>query len=55
MPTTLEMELAYSVLIGHFEPVYLLQLSKNDDENVASKSNLALFTVATHLRAAALS
>jgi len=26
------MALAYSVLNGHFGPVYLLQVSKNDDE-----------------------
>ena len=26
------MELGYQVLLGHFGPVYLLQASKNDDE-----------------------
>ena len=30
------MELACKVLLAHLEPVYLLQVSKNDDKNVAS-------------------
>ena len=34
------MELDYKVLLDHFGPVYLLQVSKM--KNVASKSNLAL-------------
>jgi len=36
------MELAYSELIGHFEPVYLLQVVKMMMKNIASQSNLAL-------------
>ena len=35
----------YGVLHGHFEPVYLLQVSKNDDKNLASWNNLALVLV----------
>ena len=32
VPSLKCMELAYEVLHGHFKPVYLLQVSKNDDE-----------------------
>ena len=31
-----------TLLLGHFGPVCLLQVSKNDEKNVATKSNLAL-------------
>ena len=36
------MELACQALHGHFGPVYLLQVSKNEDENVASWNDLDL-------------
>ena len=36
------MELGCKVLLGHFGPVYLLQVSKNDDEEHCFLSNLAL-------------
>ena len=41
------MELAFRVLHGHFGTVYLLQVSKNDDEKRASKNNLALVSKGT--------
>ena len=39
------MELACQVLNGHFGPVYLLQVSKNDDEDASTKKRLSKYLI----------